>query len=184
MVRTTSFNKGLSLVLLGVLGCSAEPSGRVSPRDDRYGEGYQDGYVDRYLAYQEITKQMPAPRAVEFYVEKLHDKDFRWTGPAANTQIIPVLHAARALACIGDPAVPALLEAIGDPSVDIESVILALDEIGLPVWDYEEQIRRRDASGIARWWRENAHRTVKERSRRRIFIGLPPIEEAGSTGDR
>jgi hypothetical protein len=112
---------------------------------------------------------------VKYYEERLHDTDFRWDGPCANTNTIPVLHAARALAYIGDPAVPALCRAVRDRSVDIGSVWDALAEIGLPVDEYDSDLRERNPNSIERWWRENGKKTASWRSELRKQIGLPPI---------
>jgi hypothetical protein len=124
--------------------------------------------------------QPPAPaqfevRSVEYYEGKLHDKTFIWNGPASEEDRIPVLHVARALAYLGDPAVPALLRAARDQSVDTNSIEDALQEIGLPAYKYEGDLLRRDPSSLEKWWNENRERTVRSRSDMRIGIGLPPI---------
>jgi len=119
-------------------------------------------------------KRAPFPvKAPEFYFEMLHDKEFVWHGPTSNEDRIPKLHAARALAYIGDFAVPFLLEAFSDPNVDILSLYDALDEIGLPVDQYDTQIiDNRDSTNIADWWRLHRFETLQERERYRKEIGI------------
>jgi hypothetical protein len=106
---------------------------------------------------------------------KLLDKKFKWSGPCSREDRIPVLHAARALAYIGDPAVPALLRASKNESIDIVSVHDALAEIGLPVYEYWKDGQRGDPKPLQEWWEENRVRTVRERSKYRQSIGLPSI---------
>ena len=115
-------------------------------------------------------------KSVEYYEKKLLDGTYQWDGPCPDTYQIPSLQAARALAYIGDPAVPALFRAVRNPSVQIYSVLVALDEIGLPVDSYEGDLLRRDPSSLERWWHENREKTVRTRSEFREDMGLPPIE--------
>lgn len=117
-----------------------------------------------------------AIKSVEYYEKKLLDRTYRWDGPCPPTYQIPSLHAARALAYIGDPAVPALFRAVRNPAVDIYSVVIALDEIGLPVDSYQDDLDRRDPSSLERWWHDNREKTVRTRSEFRVDLGLPPIE--------
>ena len=98
-----------------------------------------------------------------------------WNGPASIEDRIPVLHAARALAYIGDQPVPALLRAVRDQSVDVVSIEDALDEIGLPAYKYEDDLHRRDPGLPEKWWDENREKTIRTRSDIRVGIGLPPI---------
>lgn len=114
-------------------------------------------------------------KSVEYYEGKLHDKTFIWNGPASQEVRIPVLHAARALAYIGDPAVPALFRAVRDRSVDIHSIEDALDEIGLPAYKYIDDLHHRNPRSLEKWWNENREKTMRTRSDMRIGIGLPPI---------
>ena len=93
---------------------------------------------------------------------------------------IPVLHAARALAYIGDPAVPALFRAARNESIDSRSVFDALSEIGLPVIRYWDGSDHPDPAALERleqWWIENQEKSAVARSRFRVSIGLPPVEE-------
>ena len=113
--------------------------------------------------------------SVEFYEAKLHDPAFVWEGATSREDRIPVLHAARALACIGDPAVPALLRALKDESVDINSIYDALSEIGIPVHEFEAEIYRRETKGVAEWWETYRLSSRWRRSRHRDGIGLPPL---------
>ena len=113
--------------------------------------------------------------SVAYYEEKLLDKTFQWDGPCSHEDRIPVLHAARALAYIGDPAVPSLLRAIRNQSIDIVSVYDALAEIGLPVDDFWKDGKRGDPKPLEKWWKENRVRTAPRRSKHRQDIGLPPI---------
>lgn len=53
---------------------------------------------------------------------ELKNPDYRWRGPISREDRIPVLHAARALAFLGDDAVPILIEAANDPEIDIISI--------------------------------------------------------------
>ena len=116
-------------------------------------------------------------QSVEFYVEKLSDSDFVWEGPASREDRIPKLHAARALACIGDPAVPALFDAMEKEEIDRYSIYDALAEIGLPVHQFHEELmERRDTTGIRTWWKENRIASKPDRSKHRIQIGLPALD--------
>jgi hypothetical protein len=119
--------------------------------------------------------------SVAYYEKMLLDKSFRWDGPCSREDRIPVLHAARALAYIGDPAVPALFRAIRNESVDYLSVLDSLSEIGLPVNHYCNELRRPDPTAIdrlERWWTENHKKTVSARSEHRVSIGLPSVEHS------
>lgn len=115
--------------------------------------------------------------SVDYYERKLLDKSFRWEGPTSREEGIPVLHAARALAYIGDDAVPALLRAMEDERIDINSIGDALSEIGLPAYHgrYAYEISRRESRGLKKWWAENREKTRASRSRHRLSIGLPAI---------
>jgi hypothetical protein len=114
----------------------------------------------------------------EFYSKKLNDQDFRWEGPVSHEDRIPSSHAARALAYIGDDAVPFLFDAVEREDVDIISVYDALSEIGLPVQEFHTEIvERRDPGSLKKWWEKNKASTRTERSNHRIRIGLPPIKE-------
>jgi hypothetical protein len=150
---------GVSLVTL-MIGCNQDRTGEAATKPEIVAKG-NSGHLE--------------VRTVEYYEEKLLDKSFRWKGPASREIRIPSLHAARALAYIGDPAVPALLRAIEKKSVDIYSVNDALAEIGLPVHLFSADIQKRDPRGLAKWWSKNSKKTVSERSKHREFIGLPPI---------
>ena len=107
---------------------------------------------------------------------ELHNADYRWAGPCSRDDRIPVLHAARELAYIGDEAVPVLLNAIEDQSLDFASIHDALSEIGLPVSLYYDDLRERDASSLRKWWTENRDRTKDARSTHGIGGGLPPLD--------
>jgi hypothetical protein len=118
-------------------------------------------------------------KPVAFYEQKLLDKTFRWYGPCSRQDRIPVLHAARALAYIGDPAVPALFRAARNKSIDSRSVWDALSEIGLPVIRYWDDPDHPDPSALERleqWWIENQEKTAVARSDFRVGIGLPPVK--------
>ncbi|SMP78239.1 hypothetical protein SAMN06265222_1255 [Neorhodopirellula lusitana] len=106
---------------------------------------------------------------------ELRNPEYRWKGPCSREDRIPVLHAARALACIGDDAVPTLLDAAKDPEVDIISVHDALSEIGLPVSLFYDDLMARDVSQLEQWWHENMERTRGARNEHRSIIGLPPV---------
>jgi hypothetical protein len=121
-------------------------------------------------------------RSPAFYAGKLGDTKFRWLGPTSVEDRIPRDHAARALAFIGDPAVPYLLNAIDREDLDIVSIYDALSEIGLPVSDFENEIvHRRDSSGIREWWQEHAGSTRAFRSKHRRAIGLPELNDSSVT---
>jgi uncharacterized protein (TIGR03067 family) len=126
----------------------------------------------RYVCYD---LERGKDESVEYYEVKLLDKSYRWDGPQSGDIVIPSLNAARALAYIGDPAVPALFRALENDSIDRGSIVLALDEIGLPANLYEADIKRRDATSLRKWWAENRERTAVERSEQRVHMGLPPI---------
>lgn len=115
-------------------------------------------------------------KSVEYYAEKLHDEKYKWDGPCSNNHVLPRLHAARALAYIGDPAAPELLRALKNVQIDITSISEALSEIGLPVNEYWNEISVRDTTGIEKWWDENRERTAISRSIFRVSSGLPPVE--------
>ena len=117
-------------------------------------------------------------KSVAYYESKLLDNSFRWEGPTSRENRIPVLHAARALAYIGDDAVPALFRALEDERVDIFSIMDALSEIGLPVDDYADEIDRRESRGLKKWWAENRDKTRASRSEHRVSIGLPVISSS------
>lgn len=109
----------------------------------------------------------------EYYFANLHNPDFVWRGPTSREDRIPKLQAARALAHIGDPAVPYLIKAIKDPSIDIISIYDALSEIGLPVQEYKTQIiEDRDAAGIGEWWILHGTETKQQRELFRREIGV------------
>ncbi|MEQ8791318.1 MAG: hypothetical protein RIC55_33965 [Pirellulaceae bacterium] len=115
--------------------------------------------------------------SVEFYVAKLSDSDFVWHGPASNEVRIPKLPAARALAYLGDDAVPALFDVMENDEIDKFSIYDALAEIGLPVERFSEALlERRDTMGIRAWWKENRVASKADRSRHRIRIGLPAVK--------
>ena len=97
-----------------------------------------------------------------------------------STRPYPDLHAACALAYLGDPAVPALFRASRNESIDYDSVFDALSEIGLPViryWNKPGRIDPTALEGLEQWWRENREKTAAARSQYRVSIGLPPVEE-------
>lgn len=86
----------------------------------------------------------------------------------------------RALAYIGDPAVPALFRLIENPrlhDVDLFHVRTALSYIGLPVHEkkFWEPLLDRNAGPLREWWEENQQATKKQRSQWRLEKGLPPI---------
>ncbi len=119
-------------------------------------------------------------KPVAFYEQKLLDKTFRWDGPCSRQDRIPVLHAARALAYIGDSAVPALFRAARNGSIDSSSVFDALSEIGLPVIRYWDGSDHPDPAALERleqWWIKNQEKSAFARSKFRVSIGLPPVEE-------
>jgi hypothetical protein len=121
-------------------------------------------------------EEAPPPKveSVEYYETKLLDKTFVWDGPTSCEDRIPVLHAARALAYIGDPAVPALLRASTNKVIHFPSVYDALAEIGLPVYEYWKD-GQRDPKPLEKWWERNRVKTALSRSQHRERIGLPPI---------
>ena len=106
---------------------------------------------------------------------ELRNSEYRWNGPCSREDRIPVLHAARALACIGDDAVQTLLDAAKDPNVDIISIYDALSEIGLPVDLYHDELMARDVSLLEQWWHHNKDQTRSDRNEFRSSIGLPPV---------
>ena len=116
--------------------------------------------------------------SVEYYERKLLDKSFRWGGPTSREYRIPVLHAARALAYIGDDAVSSLLRGLEDERIDIDSIVDALSEIGLPVHEYDGEINRRESHGLIKWWTENREKTRASRSEHRVSIGLPAVSSS------
>jgi len=130
---------------------------------------------DKHMSQSEIETMKKEAAKVDFYERMLMDKEFTWNGPTSHEDRIPWLPAARALAAIGDPAVPALLRAIENESIDIVSVYDALSEIGLPAYEYRSEIYQRKASGISNWWKENRDKTRSKRSARQVRIGLPPL---------
>jgi hypothetical protein len=128
----------------------------------------------------------PKPVKVEsvaYYEKKLLDKNFKWDGPCSREDRIPVLHAARALAYIGDPVVPALLRASKNKSIDIVSVYDALDEIGLPVYEFCKDGEWCDPAPLEKWWEENRSKTAPARSKHRRRIGLPAIPTVPATSE-
>jgi hypothetical protein len=124
-----------------------------------------------------LSRKFQSVESVEFYAGKLKDPGFVWKGWIANEGRIPVLHAARALACIGDEAVPLLLDALEDETIDKVSIFDALQHIGLPVGDFQEDLLdRRDTTRIRRWWERNRVTSRDVRSQYREQIGLPPLD--------
>ena len=112
----------------------------------------------------------------EFYGDKLFDATYKWRGPTSTEDRIPKLHAARALAYLGDKGVPVLLDAIKDKRIDVISIYDGLAEIGLPVHKFESEIiQKRDDSAIREWWIKNKDNTREERSNKRQKIGLPKL---------
>ena len=131
-----------------------------------------------YLPAEEDTVHYSRIRdliLVDFYEKKLLDRTFVWSGPTSHEDRIPTLHAARALAYIGDAAVPALFRAAKDKSVDFVSICDALAEIGLPVDQYLDERHRGDTKALEKWWAENRTRGAAARSEHRKGIGLPPV---------
>ncbi len=106
---------------------------------------------------------------------ELKNPNYRWYGPTSGEDRIPFLHAARALAFMGDDAVPILIEAAKDPEIDIISINDALSEIGIPVHEFHNDIMNRNMQAVEQWWRENRKSTGSQRSRHRERIGLPPV---------
>ena len=113
--------------------------------------------------------------SVKQLATELHNSEYRWHGPCSREDRIPVLHAARELAYIGDEAVPVLLDAIEDPTIDFASIHDALSEIGLPVSLFYDQLDNRDATALREWWSGNADRTRDARSQHRLGGGLPVL---------
>lgn len=107
--------------------------------------------------------------------KELHNPSYRWTGPCSVEDRIPVLYAARELAFIGDEAVPTLLDAMDDTSLDYHSIHDALSEVGLPVELYREELEKRDTQGLRRWWAANRDSSKPGRSEHRLRIGLPSL---------
>jgi hypothetical protein len=116
-------------------------------------------------------------RPVGFYAANLADSEFVWSGPVSREDRIPKLHAARALAYIGDAAVPSLFDAIENEGIHAVSIYDALREIGLPVDDFHDDLLdRQDTTGIRAWWAEHQATSKAKRSRHRLSIGLPALE--------
>lgn len=114
-------------------------------------------------------------RSPEYYAERLSDREFLWYGPESRAIRIPVLHAARALSYIGDPAVPFLLDAIDNPELDINSISDALGDIGLPSYKYRAELEGRDSSGLRKWWADYGEISKEARSKMRQQCGLPAL---------
>lgn len=113
--------------------------------------------------------------SVDELAVELRNSDYRWDGPCSRDDRIPVLHAARELAYIGEDAVPVLLDAMDDPTIDFASIYDALSEIGLPVSVFDDRLHDRDSRSLRKWWLENAERTRDTRSQHRVGGGLPPL---------
>ncbi len=112
-----------------------------------------------------------------YYFSNLRNESFEWHGPCSRETIIPTLHAARALAFLGDPGVPFLFDAIDDPTIEIESIYLALLECGVPVDAFEDEvIGQRSSVKVRDWWYHNQLPTIDVRSKHRLAIGLPAIQ--------
>jgi hypothetical protein len=124
----------IAFFLALVTGCGHQPS-RVTSMPPRSPSPAYHGKVE----------------SVEYYERMLLDKTFRWDGPCSREDRIPVLHAARALAYIGDPAVPALLRASKNKSINFVSVKDALAEIGLPVHQFWKDGNRADPTPLEKW---------------------------------
>lgn len=123
-------------------------------------------------ATQSIELRQPAE-----YAKELSNEEFKWNGPVSREDRIPISHAARALAYLGDPSVPYLFDSVANTDVSILSIYDALSEIGLPVEDYREEIvTNRKITGISKWWDEHRFTSLRARSHWRQGIGLPPIE--------
>jgi uncharacterized protein (TIGR03067 family) len=135
---------------------------------------------------QSFTLRRMKDDSVAFYEKKLLDKKFVWYGTCPEIGTCrPSLYAARALGFVGDSAVPALLRGIRNPSVDKDSIMLALCEIGLPSYEapYCNDLLRRDTASLERWWSENRERTASARSKCRMGVGLPPVLESTRGGN-
>lgn len=116
----------------------------------------------------------PADKSIHFYSTQLRNPEFQWHGPTSREDRIPTLHAARAMAYIGDSAVEELVNAIPDNRVEIISIYDALSEIGLPVSDFESEIiDHRSASEIRQWWIANRESSRTIRNLHRKSTGLP-----------
>ncbi|XZE17691.1 hypothetical protein SH449x_002966 [Pirellulaceae bacterium SH449] len=112
-----------------------------------------------------------------YYFQNLKNESFEWNGPCSTETIIPRLHAARALAFLGDPGVPYLLDAIDDPTIDIDSIYFALLECGILADLFEDELMvQRSSVGVRNWWYHNREHTINFRSKHRLAIGLPAIE--------
>lgn len=107
---------------------------------------------------------------------ELRNPDYRWKGPCSREDRIPVSHAARALAYVGDDAVPTLLEALEDPDVRVICIVDALSEIGIPVEQFRDDLMKRDPSSVQLWWAQNANDTIPARSAYRLEIALPTVQ--------
>lgn len=112
----------------------------------------------------------------EYYYSNLGNESYKWYGPCSRETIIPRLHAARALAFLGDSGVPYLLDAIDDPTIDIDSIYFALLECGIPADLFEDELMvQRSSVEVRNWWYDNRERTIDVRSKHRLAIGLPAI---------
>jgi uncharacterized protein (TIGR03067 family) len=124
--------------------------------------------------------------SVKHYGKMLQDKDFQWRGPFPyNAYILPrAVPAARALAFIGDSAVPTLLSALDHNSGDADSIWYALHAIGFPVdeGEYTAAVFARRTEVLRRWWSENRDETAASRSVRRRSGGLPPVLKVEGLG--
>jgi uncharacterized protein (TIGR03067 family) len=141
-------------------------AGPTERRPTNFPSGLPSGYV--------FTRAKD--ESVAYYAKKLMDKNYRWDGPCWNGFVLPRLQAARALAYLGDPAVPALLQAARNETIDIHDVTSALGAIGLPTDKYWHELEHHYTSGIEKWWNDNRERTAVDRSKRRLYDGLPPVE--------
>lgn len=123
-----------------------------------------------------ISQYATKTEETEFFCRKLKDRNYRWTGPTSKENRIPKLHAARALAYLGDAGVEFLLYAVDDPKIDRDSVYDALSEVDLPVEFFENDILYKNNAGRLRdWRRENRIDSKDQRSRHRVQIGLPAL---------
>ncbi len=94
---------------------------------------------------------------------------------------LAVVH--RALACIGDAAVPAIIQSAREEGADFYDIWHALNEIGVEVPSRYE-LQETDLVAIEQRWKENREDSLEWRTVTRKMIGLPPPNLFNINGKR
>ena len=123
---------------------------------------------------------------VGYYLDRVNDEGFEWRGPVSNKVSRPADPALQALVCIGDPAVPGLLQLAesGYERPTQVQICDALAEIGLPVALYYDELMAGQTDGLGLWWLYDGKPSLAKRTTIRNAKGLPPPNLYDADGQR